>query len=112
MSDDTHSVTAGTKKTFFFRYEPDHTGHLTNFNPRILTVFYDGSVFNAAIGHLSEDFESSGDSQRWEGCETATLQPGVAGEETNKLTFYSVQQLYPQYGIFGVGSNSLDISVF
>ena len=76
------------------------------------SVFYDGSVFNAAIGHLSEHFESSGDSQRWEGCETATLQPGVAGEETKKLTFYSIQQLYPQYGIFGVGSNSLDISVF
>ena len=45
----------------------------------------------------------------WTPC---TLQPGVAGEETNKLTFYSIQQLYPQYGIFGVGSNSLDISVF
>jgi hypothetical protein len=54
-----------------------HMSGLTNYNPRNLTMFFDGHNVTAAIGHLKDKYSSFSDrTQEWLGCESASLEPG------------------------------------
>ena len=68
----------------------------TDYNPRNLTLLYDGLSIYGAIGSLEDRYFMGATTQEWHECEVATL---TDNSETMRMTFYKVSYNYTTFGI-------------
>ena len=102
-----YTIFENSKAQYGYEYNP--LPRNPDYNPRILTLLFDGNSTSvqAAIGHLDEE-ASKKNSARWVGCSNAVL---TETHPTSTLTFETNLRDYINQGIFGSGSETLELSL-
>ena len=107
-SDNTYTIQANFRTILTYTYTLQHrTSSWPDYNPRQLTLLYDGETqkLKAAIGILNEESGSYGDSVTWEGCDHALVDNAAV------LTFEENTMLYPMSNVWGTGREQLYIYI-
>ena len=106
LSDTIHTVTENEKMVINYEYKP--IWGFPDFNPRNLTLFYDGASLFAGMGRVNEqDCSYCHPQKQWEWfCSNATL---TEAHRAGSLTFNTKYQVY--YVGFGSGSEKLELSI-
>ena len=107
IKDEVHTIEANVKTRLSYYYTPHYSN--SDFNPRYLTLLFDGDSLKAAIGVLSEEAGPSvlTHSATWAGCAADTLSETHSSTtlrfEENEMRYYS--------GEFGSGFESLHLEI-
>ena len=87
VKDEIHTVSQNDETVLNYYYTPIYNN--PDYNPRHLTLLFDGSRLMAAIGLLEEEDNDYGQSAEWVGCEsdvlTETHMNTVLDFETNTM---------------------------
>ena len=101
-SDEVHNIPENEETVLHYTYHPLCD---SNFNPRYLTLLYDGTNLKAAIGHLREEAGPSvlTCNAGWAGCQDVVLNGNLISQmftfESNEMHYYS--------GQYGAGKETL-----
>ena len=100
VKDEIHTIPENVETRLTYIYEPHYSN--TNFNPRYLTLLFDGTSLMAGIGRLEEEAGPSvlTHTATWAGCEHTALPVFMKANsstsatltfETNSMSYYGGQ---------------------
>ena len=110
LSDTVHTLNENEKLALVYEYKS--LSGFPDFNPRNLTLFYDGSSVFAGIGRVHEqDSSFTSPNKQWKWfCSNATL---TEKQRTGSLSFNSKMMVFSIGGwqAFGSGADKLELSI-
>ena len=103
-----YTIFENSKAKYGYQYNPIVLN--PDYNPRILTLLFDSNSTSvmAAIGDLKEEATSNSHSATWVGCSSAVLSETYL---SSTLYFETNHRQYTNQGIFGSGSETLELSL-
>ena len=114
VKDEIHTIPENVETRLTYIYEPRPYNN-PDYNPRYLTLLFDGTSLMAAIGRLEEEAGPSvlTHTATWAGCEHTALPVFMKANSSTSatLTFEENSQIYPLSGVWGTGREQLFIQI-